>query len=60
MRMKVNDTCIGCGLCSVTCPDVFYMESGVAHAIDAEIDEANLDTAQDALENCPVSAIEEV
>ena len=54
------DTCIGCGSCVMCEPKVFKMieEDGVDHAIviaQPTIDmEANV---EDALSNCPVSAI---
>lgn len=60
MKYKVNDTCIGCGMCVSTCPAVFSMgESGQAVAIDGDVpagEEANAAAAKDG---CPVGAIEE-
>ena len=59
MRFKVNEDCIGCGLCAGTCPEVFAMtDEGVAKAQPGEVDGAELETAKEAAENCPVSAIE--
>ena len=54
MKATVNEDCIGCGMCEGTCPDVFAInDDGVAEAtVDAE------DAAQEAADNCPVSAIE--
>ena len=61
MKYRVNEMCIGCGLCTMTCPEVFSMnDEGVAIAIDEEVAEELLDTATEAKENCPVSAIEEL
>lgn len=60
MKMKVNDTCIGCGLCEMTCPDVFHLEDGIAHAIEGEIPADCEASALEALEGCPVGAIEQV
>ena len=49
-----------CGLCVSTCPDVFSMtDAGVAVAIDADVPEGSEDTAAEAKDGCPVSAIEE-
>jgi ferredoxin len=60
MKYSVNDGCIGCGLCAGTCPEVFSMsDEGVAVAIDGEVPEEVLDTAAEAKDGCPVSAIEE-
>ena len=61
MKYRVNEMCIGCGLCTMTCPELFSMnDDGVAVAIDEEVAEELLDTATEAKENCPVSAIEEL
>ena len=59
MRYYVNETCIGCGLCEATCPEVFSIQGDVAVAIDAEVPELALENAAEAKENCPVGAIEE-
>ena len=60
MKYHVNVECIGCGLCASTCPEVFSMtDEGVAEAIDAEVPSVCLDTAAEAHDGCPVSAIEE-
>ena len=45
MKFHVNADCIGCGLCVSTCPDV------------TGPDEA---AATDAMQTCPVGAIESV
>lgn len=60
MKYFVNDGCIGCGLCAGTCPDVFSMsDDGVAVAIETEVPEEAQNSAAEAKDNCPVSAIEE-
>lgn len=49
--------CIGCGLCSEICPEVFRMgDDGLAEAY-GEVDEANFESAEEARESCPVSVI---
>ncbi|MDD3429826.1 MAG: ferredoxin [Oscillospiraceae bacterium] len=51
-------TCIGCGLCVGTAPDVFTMaDIGKAVAIEEDVEESNIAVAQEAMEGCPVSAI---
>ena len=59
MKYKVNDTCIACGLCVNTCPEVFRMndDTGMAEAY-AESPETNNDAALEALISCPAGAIE--
>ena len=58
MNVHVNENCIGCGLCTTMCPDVFTMtDEGVAAARD-EIFPEQEGQVQEAAESCPVSAIE--
>ena len=60
MKYFVNDGCIGCGFCAGTCPEVFSMtDDGVSVAIDADVPADALDSAAEAMEGCPVGAIEE-
>ena len=60
MKYIVNDDCIGCGLCAGICPAVFSMtEDGTASAIKAEVPATVQDSAEEAKDGCPVSAIEE-
>lgn len=60
MRAYVDqDTCIGCGVCVDTCPDVFRLnEDGKAEAI-ADTTEGSRSGVLEAIDNCPVSAIRE-
>ncbi len=59
-KYKVNENCIGCGLCAETCPEVFSMtDEGTASAIETEVPANAADTAVEAKDNCPVEAIEE-
>lgn len=59
MKFKVNDSCIGCGLCEGTCPAVFHLtDEGIAEAIDAEVPAEHEASAEEAREACPVGAIE--
>ena len=59
MKAHVDkDTCIGCGLCTSICPEVFSMDDdGKAVAISGDVPADNLDAAKEAEESCPVSAI---
>lgn len=61
MKYRVNDGCIGCGLCADTCPQVFSMtDEGTAKAIESEVAEADKAAAAEAKDLCPVSVIEEI
>jgi ferredoxin len=60
MKYHVNSNCIGCGLCAGTCPEVFHItDENVAEAVDEEVAAGLEASAQEAKDNCPVSAIEE-
>lgn len=61
MKYRVNEDCIGCGMCEATCPEVFSMtDEGVAVAIDEKLAEEYEQAAAEAKDGCPVGAIEEV
>jgi ferredoxin len=51
-----KDLCVGCGLCSQVCSDVFEMAADDKAGV---IDGADLsaDCVQDAIDQCPVAAI---
>ena len=54
-----QDTCIGCGLCTSTCPEVYEMnDDGKAVAVSEEVPADHEDHAQESADGCPVSAIE--
>ena len=61
MKFKVNkEICIGCGACQAIAPDVFEIdEDGLATANTNEVNEDIKEDAIDAMEGCPVNAIEE-
>ncbi len=50
--------CIGCGLCSDTCPAVFRMDDeGLAVVYTTPIPDSEVKAAKEAEENCPVAVI---
>lgn len=59
MKAKVDqDVCTGCGICAMLSPNVFEMnDEGVAEGSKCEIDDSDIKTAENALEQCPVAAI---
>lgn len=59
MKVTVDEeTCIGCGLCAETCPEVFEMKDDKACVKGNEVPEGAADTARTAAEECPVEAIQ--
>ena len=61
MKYYVNENCIGCGLCTGTCPWVISLSNnGVAIAIETALPEEAPASADEAKDNCPAGAIEEV
>ncbi|HAJ94507.1 MAG TPA: ferredoxin [Synergistaceae bacterium] len=56
MGIKINlDECIGCGVCSQLCPEIFKLDEdeGKSMVISQKI----TDCAKEASDSCPVSAI---
>lgn len=60
MKAKVNkNSCIGCGACVATCPEVFdFGDDGLAEAKVNEVSKENEEAVIEAEEGCPTSAIE--
>ena len=60
MKYSVNENCIACGLCTDLCPQVFSLgEEGTAVAIESDVPDEAAESAAEAMDSCPVSAIEE-
>ena len=59
MNVRIDESgCIGCGLCTQVCPEVFEMgDSGVAEVIMEEVSENLEDSVQEAADGCPVEVI---
>ena len=61
MKFHVNSSCIGCGMCASTCPEVFHItDDNVAQAGDDTVPAELEAVALEARNSCPVSAIETV
>ena len=60
MKASVDqDTCISCGLCVSTCPEVFqFNDDDKAEAIVDKVPADQEDDAVAARDGCPVSAID--
>ncbi len=60
MRITIDpNTCIGCGLCELTCPQVFTMseETGQAYVYVESVPQEAIATSRQAAATCPVKAI---
>ena len=59
-KVRVNESCIGCGACTGVCPEVFDLNAdGLAESIiGEEVPEDLVDGVKEAAESCPVDAIE--
>ncbi len=57
MKVKVEDTCVACGLCCDTCPEVFEMGEEMATVIVDVVPSELEAAAQQAADECPVEAI---
>jgi len=56
MKIEINDDlCIGCGICSSICPEIFEIkEDGKCHVISENFEVSD---AKEAEESCPEQAI---
>lgn len=58
MRAIVDEeTCVGCGLCPDTCPEVFEMDGEKAKVVADPVPPDAEETCREAAEGCPVDAI---
>ena len=57
MKVRIEDTCTGCGLCVDTCPDVFEMGPDIAQVNNDEVPAEYEDDVQQAADECPAAAI---
>jgi ferredoxin len=59
MKVTVDEeTCIGCGLCAETCPEVFELNDDKVSVKVDEVPNDVVDSCREAVENCPVEAIQ--
>ena len=55
-ELKVNENCIGCGMCVAIDPDHFEIVDGLSEATNNNSLES--EALKNAIDSCPVSAIE--
>lgn len=53
-----QDVCIGCGLCTSTAEEVFRMNDDGKAEVYNTVSEETKDAVQEAIDSCPVNAIE--
>ena len=58
MKAVILDGCIGCGLCETACPEVFRMNDEGLAEVWGDVTKDNLEAAEEAAVECPVSVIE--
>lgn len=57
MKIFVDESCVGCGLCAELCPEVFFVLNNDKAEIKEKHVEENFEKVQTAAESCPVEAI---
>lgn len=57
MFVRIEDTCISCGVCVDTCPQVFMMGEDIAVTLVEKVPSSLIDQVEEAAYDCPVDAI---
>ncbi len=57
-KIKIKEECIGCGACQAMCPAVFELDGGKAKVKEEANIEENQESIGQAINSCPVNAIE--
>jgi len=58
MKVTIDaDACVGCGLCASSCSEVYVMEGDKAVVIGSVVPKEAEQTAKQAADDCPVTAI---
>jgi len=55
--VKVNqETCIGCGACEATCPEVFELKDGKSYVKKGQ-EESKSSCIEEVINDCPANSI---
>ncbi len=57
MKVRIEEGCIGCGLCIDVCPEVFRLNDEGLSEVYEQPKSENQDSAQEAADGCPVTVI---
>lgn len=62
MKVKINnEKCLICGMCASIMNEVFsFNDDGIVEPDNSKINESNEEQVKEAMDNCPVGAIEEI
>lgn len=57
MNVRIEDTCVACGVCVDTCPEVFEMGDDIAITLVEKVPFSLIEQVEEAAYDCPVDAI---
>ncbi len=58
MKLKINEGCIGCGLCQGTCPTIFSINDDGMAEINRQPEQNEISKVKEAIGICPTGIIE--
>lgn len=58
LKLKINEGCIGCGMCEGVCSSIFSLKDDGKAQVDRQPEQNELLKVKEAIEICPVGVIE--